>query len=147
MFLLTVYPNAKPVPNNPRELMMLNPVEAGILVILNLEYKDYILESGKMLVEVGTALYGLIDSARLWYELIKSTLIEFGYIQNPYDLCVLNKGSGEDQISIYLHVDDMLVTAFHQKDIDELHFKLQNKFRVTHAVSYIQVISWYDSRF
>jgi hypothetical protein len=80
----TAYPNAKPDINNPREIMRLNAMEAGILVILHPEYEPYIMNDGKMIVEVGTALYGLIDSARLWYEHIKSTLIELGFVQNPY---------------------------------------------------------------
>jgi hypothetical protein len=45
-----------------------------------------------------------------------------------YDLCVFNKDSGVNQISIYLHVDDMLVTSLNNDSIKELHLNLQKKF-------------------
>ena len=37
------------------------------------------------------AIYGMIESALLWYDLFVSVLKDMGFILNPYDMCVANK--------------------------------------------------------
>ena len=52
------------------------------------------------------ALYGCIQSALLWYNLYLNTLVEEGFIINPYDKCVANKVINGEQCTIAFYVDD-----------------------------------------
>ena len=72
-------------------LMHINPEEAEILILLKPEYRDFLREDGSMIVKLNKALYGCIESAKLWYQEISSTLKNNGYIANPKDICVLTK--------------------------------------------------------
>ena len=68
------------------------------------------------------ALYGCVESAKLWYDDLKSTLDKIGYEVNKVDECVFNKGVGDEQCTIALHVDDMIITsknAMHRKELIE----------------------------
>ena len=53
----------------------------------------HITKKGKkvLYVRLLKALYGCIQSALLWYELLKDTLEKEGFVVNPYDPCVANK--------------------------------------------------------
>jgi hypothetical protein len=72
----------------------------GELAILFCEidptYKDYITYEGKnnqpvIYVVVTKAIYGMIESALLWYKKFRKDLESQGFEVNPYDLCVFNK--------------------------------------------------------
>ena len=52
------------------------------------------------------ALYGCLESALLWYELYSSTLVDMGFVMNPYDMCVANKQINGSQCTIVFYVDD-----------------------------------------
>eukprot|EP01031_Cornospumella_fuschlensis_P052105 gene52105-63697_t len=51
-----------------------------------------------------------------------------GFTPNQYDPCVLNKTVNEIQVTICLHVDDMMITSLNQVLIDSLHKDLQKKY-------------------
>ena len=74
------------------------------------------------------ALYGLLDSAKLWNDEFTNTLTQDGYIQNEYDACVFNKVVDEVQVSVYVHVDDLMVTSKNEDLIKDLHRVLQSKY-------------------
>jgi hypothetical protein len=38
-------------------------------------------------------LYGCIESAKLFYDHVSKMLMDFGFVRNPYDVCVFNKMS------------------------------------------------------
>ncbi len=51
-------------------------------------------------------------SLPLWFADLRDKLLADGFEQNPYDMCVFNKfGEDGSQITIALHVDDLLVTS------------------------------------
>jgi hypothetical protein len=51
---------------------------------------------------------------------LSSKLRANGFIENPFDRCIFSKeGSDGHQISIVLHVDDLMVTSVSQKSLDE----------------------------
>ena len=54
-------------------------------------YRSFLRGDGTMVVELQKALYGCVESSKLWYDLLTSTLIVDGYAQNPVDNCVFNK--------------------------------------------------------
>jgi hypothetical protein len=125
----TAYPNAKRDINSDITVhITLDVIETAILVVLHREYSEFVRPDGRMVVKITNALYGLIESAKLWYQEISATLEAAGFIKNAYDLCVFNKTHNGQQISIYLHVDDMLITSCSEKLIIEIHQILEQKY-------------------
>lgn len=49
------------------------------------------LPDGTTVVRLRCALYGCVQSARLWLEKLRDTLESNSFVSNPYDLCVFNK--------------------------------------------------------
>ena len=56
------------------------------------------------------ALYGCVESGKLWYDLLSSKLCELGFTANDYECCVFNKYVDGHQVSICINVDDLFVT-------------------------------------
>jgi hypothetical protein len=79
-------------------------------------------------VELDKAMYGCIESARMWYEDLAQTLRDAGYVANPADKCVFNLGSGKGQCTAAIHVDDMMISCVNQRTIDSLLTHLRNKY-------------------
>jgi hypothetical protein len=81
-----------------------------------------------MIVKLTKALYGCIESARLWYREISTALKSIGYISNVKDICVFNKMVNGVQCTITLHVDDLMVTSVTEALIDEVMNLLRSKY-------------------
>jgi hypothetical protein len=78
---------------------------------------DYIREDGKLVVKVERAMYGLIQSARLWYDELTRYLKANGFMKCPSDECVLIKREGgKDPIIVILYVDDILIISKERDD-------------------------------
>jgi hypothetical protein len=84
----------------------------GILVGMHPEeYEEFVVyENNKpvLYVEILRALYGMLESALLWYNKFRKDLEEEGFIFNAYDPCVANKMVNEKQMTIKFHVDDIM---------------------------------------
>ena len=52
------------------------------------------------------ALYGMIESALLWYEYYITVLVDLGFTINPYDPCAANKIINGSKCTIAWYVDD-----------------------------------------
>jgi hypothetical protein len=104
-------------------IMMLDPTLTSITAS-----KD---PCGKLYVKLKRALFGCIQSAKLWY---KSVLVADGYVPNDYDGCLFNKTTGGgQQITVAFHVDGHLVTCQLDSAIEDL---------VTHLQCNFKEISW-----
>lgn len=93
------------------------------------EYAEYVDTDGSVIVQLLRALYGCVESAKLWYELLAEVLIAMGFKVNRKDPCVFNRGSGEDQVTICFHVDDLLITSKSKDFVEEVVKKLIEKFK------------------
>lgn len=93
---------------------------AQILCDTRPEYSDFRLRDGTVVVKLLKAMYGCVESSRLLFQHIQSTLKGTGFTPNPHDSCVLNKGTGDNQCSVYLYVDDLLVTSHDQQAINNV---------------------------
>jgi hypothetical protein len=125
----TAYPNAKKDTEGPQTVfVVLSQLEAAILIKYIPDYAAYLREDGTIVVRLARALYGLIESAKLWYEELTNTLRDSGFVPNEYDPCVLNKSKNGSQITICLHVDDMMITSTDESLVRELHNVLQIKY-------------------
>jgi hypothetical protein len=84
-----------------------------MLVEMYPELEEYFDDQGKLTAECLKALYGLIESGKLWYDTIKEKLIKNGYVQNPYEPCIFNKWHEDKQVqsTIGVYVDDLITTC------------------------------------
>jgi hypothetical protein len=98
----------------------LEPQLACFLVEIHPEFDEFVEENGKLYAKLDKALYGCIESAKLFYEHISKTLIDYGYVANPYDICVFNKMIDGTQITVTVHVDDLKISCVETKHIDDL---------------------------
>jgi hypothetical protein len=87
---------------------------ADLLVRLKPEtYHPYVvIENGKKVLyaELSKALYGTLRVALLFWKLLTSKLVEWGFEINPYDWCVANKIINSKQCTICFHVDNLKIS-------------------------------------
>ena len=92
--------------------MRLEPLLARQLCDMYPEYRRFVNPDGTIIVRLLRALYGCIQSAKLWYEHLCKTLRKMGFKHNPRDHCVFNRGSDlSTQVTICIHVDDLKITS------------------------------------
>jgi hypothetical protein len=95
-------------------------------------YRKYIWENknGKpmLYVKLQKALYGMLQAAILFRQLLSDTLIGWGFKLNEYDKCVTNKIINGKQCTIIWHVDDLKISHVEQKVISNIIKKLEDKF-------------------
>ena len=94
-------------------LIKINKEESEMLVEMYPELEQYLDDQGKLTAECLKALYGLIESGKLWYDTIKEKLLKNGYVQNPYEPCIFNKWHEDKQVqsTIGVYVDDLITTC------------------------------------
>ena len=112
-------------------IMSLDPLTASILVQIDPSYKQYLERNGAMLVRLTKALYGCVESAKLWYNHLKAVLLRLGYTVNPYDICVFNRTSASGkQSTVCFHVDDGFATSQDLEDLMKLKKELKAEFKI-----------------
>ena len=102
-------------------LMRLNKFETKVLIAIDPSFKQYVLKNGTCVVKLKRALYGCVESARLWYEKLSGDLESVGFTKNKHDMCVFNRiEENGKQSMLVIHVDDVLVTACSEAVIDKI---------------------------
>ena len=88
--------------------------------------------NGKLLVKLVKALYGCVQSSKLWYDRIKNFLQNIGFTCNPMDQFAFNRTSALDgsQCTIVLHIDDGLVTCANIEELTLLEKQLKEEFDI-----------------
>lgn len=71
----------------------------------------FVNEDGTITTRVIKAMYGTVEAGRLWFEHLRETLINDGFMQNPHDPCVFNKTVEGVQVSVTVYVDDLVITS------------------------------------
>jgi len=82
-----------------------------------------------MLVKLEKALYGCVESAKLWYDHLSGTLLKMGFVKNSLDPCVFNKDFDGKQCTICIYVDDCLVTCETDAAIEEVIDQLRSTYK------------------
>lgn len=102
-----------------------------VMVLLKVapQLSVFVSSNGRMVCRLNKALYGCVQSAKLWFEKIKGILVGLKFVQNAYDLCVFNNTFNGTQITVALYVDDMLATCTDKKIIDKLVMDLRGIFK------------------
>ena len=100
-------------------IMRLDPLLTAIATKYLPELKPYE-ENGKMLVKLDKALYGCVQSAKLWYDTLIKRLHEMGFSPNEADPCVFNKMIRGKKCTLCIYVDDILILSKEKQAIDEV---------------------------
>jgi hypothetical protein len=109
--------------------MRIEPRLATIISQLDKSYKHFIGTKGDLVVELNKALYGCVESARAWYNMLSEYLFSIGFRANPHDLCVFNRDSATGvQTTLTVHVDDLFVTSKDAKDLAKVLNQIDKRF-------------------
>ena len=109
--------------------MRLDPLISAIISQLDVVYEQFIEPDGSIVVELDKALYGCVESARLWYDHISATLIGIGFVKNQHDICVFNLQKDGKQCTVCLHVDDLLITCVNESIIESVISSLEAVYK------------------
>ena len=85
-------------------------------------YTDKVVYNGNikvLYVWVLKAIYGMLQSALLFYKKLCNNLEEEGYKVNPYDPCIVNKQINGAQHTTTWHVDDLKASHIDLKVNDQ----------------------------
>ena len=107
--------------------MIINKEVADILTEMDEKYIPYLYD-GKIIVKLCKALYGCVESARLWYEHLRQHLANMGFSVNATDMCVFNKGDLKNQQTIIIYVDDILITSISNIELEETIKNIEKTF-------------------
>jgi hypothetical protein len=66
-----------------------------------------------------SAIYVYRRSALLFYQKLVSELKSMGFVVNPYDPCIANKIVDGHQLTLRLHVDDLMVIHIDMSAIND----------------------------
>ena len=118
--------------NQEKVIMKIRGILVDMLIEINPEmYRSYIVYEGNnrvIYVRMLRALYGMIQSALLFYKKFRSDIETIGFKVNDYDPCVANRIINGKQHTITWHVDD--VKSSHQDPAvnDKFYSWLQEKY-------------------
>lgn len=105
----------------------LDPATTAMMLQLRPDYRGYVYK-GKMYMKLKKALYGCIESAKLFHNHISGTLKAEGFVENPYDPCVFNKEYYGEVCTVTIHVDDLLITCKDPRGVEAVIDVLQNAY-------------------
>ena len=72
-------------------LMRLNKYLSNILINIDPSYSQFINKNGTIVVRLKKALYGCVESGKLWYDKISNDICNMGFVKNAHDICVFNR--------------------------------------------------------
>jgi hypothetical protein len=110
-------------------IVKLEPVVAGVLSEYCKDFSNFRMANGCIVVVLDKALYGCIESAKLFYDHLSTSLKSIGYVPNMYDICVFNKWYGEDVCTVTVHVDDLKVSSMNLLALTELEANLNRIYK------------------
>lgn len=93
---------------------------AAVLLFLYPErYKVYEV-NGKIYLKLERALYGTIEAAKIWYDTLSTYLMKCGFQANPCDDCVFNAKKRGVQVTVVMHVDDLMVSSVNKENVQDV---------------------------
>ena len=111
--------------------MWLSPSAVKLILIEHPDWREYMAEDGRILVQLMRALYGTIEASLLWYENINKALIDYGMKPNPSGECVYNYVRNGIQLTVCLYVDDLKITCVSDPMIYDFVLYIRRKYKDT----------------
>ena len=110
-------------------LMRIEPALAKLMCkIPDSNYAEFLHSDGSLIVRLKKALYGTLEAAKIWYEVLSNFLLSLGFVQNRKDDCVFNKMVGDVQLTTAIYVDDCKCTCKDEKALTWLADAFNSRF-------------------
>ena len=92
---------------------------------------------GKKIIyaKANKAIYGTLKAALLFWKKLKGKLEEWGFVQNPYDPCTMNKIINGRQATIVWHVDDLKISHCEESVVRGILNDLDSEFGSVSSLS------------
>ena len=110
------YVDASMPKDNPEKVVFLR-VDALVAPMA-----QYVTQSGTIMVELDRALYGCIESARLWFDELLSTLKSIVFFANDCDPCIMTRCSEGVRTTVVIYTDDHLISSRKLLHMEFLHW-------------------------
>jgi hypothetical protein len=108
-------------------MMRLNKFLTSVLVAIDPSYSQFVNKNGTCVVKLNKALYGCVESARLWYNNLSADLHRLEYVTNATDICIFNRPETKgSQTTLCLHVDDLKITCVDEITLDRVIGEIEN---------------------
>ena len=118
-----------PLEGSHTVFMRLNKYLTNVLISIDKSYMKYVNDKGTCIVKLKKALYGCVESAKLWYDKISHDLSVLGYTANAYDMCVFNRTeNNKSQTTLIIHVDDMMISCCNDKHVDMVIYEIEKLY-------------------
>jgi hypothetical protein len=101
---------------------------AEYLVKIDSNSAEYLNDKGDLLVKLKKALYGCVQSSKLWYLTLKKVFEEDGFTCSTNDPCVFMKRVGDVLVIVSVYVDDIILQLDREEAINEVIDLLKVKF-------------------
>ena len=109
--------------------MRLDVFSTIIMTEIDANFTQFVCLDGTSIVKLKRALYGCVESARIWNDMLHSELTNMGYLRNEYDKCVYNRVEQDlSQTTLVVHVDDILISTKNEKNIDHIMDEVEKVF-------------------
>ena len=103
---------------------------ADHLVEVDPSFAEFRNERHEIIVKLKKALYGCIQSSKLWYNHIRNTLQRYGFKLNSSDDCVFNMlNRNGKQCTVVVYVEDLFITCDDKETITELENYLRDVYK------------------
>ena len=130
-FIQTAVPGA-PAAKGHRIIMRIRGPLVDMLLKMNYSlYAPYVVQERNekvLYVEVIKAIYGMLQSALLFYKKLRKDLESIGFKVNPYDPCIANRMVDGKQQTVTWHVDDLKISHKSAKVNDRLLSWLEKQY-------------------
>ena len=95
-------------------------------------YGKYLMTTKKgtkvLYAKANKAIYGTLRAALLFWQKLKGKLVEWGFEENPYDPCTMNKRMDGSQATIVWHVDDLKISHRLESTVKGIIKDLESEF-------------------
>jgi len=95
----------------PQTYVRLNRFLTEVMVTIDERFLKFVGDNGTMVLKLNKALYGCVIAAKLWYDMLRSTLEDLGFKRSEYDMCVFSRCSDDKHTTLTIHVDDVKIFA------------------------------------
>lgn len=95
-------------------------------------YRKYIWHDKKgkpmLYIKLKKAVYRTQQAALLFWQMLSSTLVSWGFTNNPYDQCVVNKQIHGKQRAIIWHFDYLIISHVDENVVEGMIWCLNERF-------------------
>ena len=117
-------------PTNGEDVYMhIDAATVKILVEIKPEYKRFVLTDGTMVVKIIKALYGMLDSGKLFYDDLVSCLRSTGFKQSGDDQCLWKLNLEGHTTILAVHIDGILAVTPRPQDYEFVRNALINRYK------------------